>query len=229
MTESPGMPETPTGPGAGDPPPPPPATPDRLGAGAGYPVEVDAVRQDEYNRFLPFVKWLLAIPHYFVLFFLFVGVFFAKIVAFFAVLITGRAPEGIFSFVTGALRWSWNVSAYVYLLTDRYPPFALDEDPSYPARFDIAYPADGVDRWRPLVHWLLIIPYALIASVLTSLAGIVALVGAFVILFTKELPEGMFRMILIPYRWQLRATAYAMFMVTKYPPFEWDEPGERKL
>jgi hypothetical protein len=64
--------------------------------------------------------------------------------------------------------------------------------------------------------------------VLTWLAGIVALVGVFVILFTKELPEGMFKMILIPYRWQLRATAYTLFMATKYPPFEWEEPGDAR-
>ncbi len=188
-----------------------------------YPVRVEAERQDRYHRFLPLVKWLLAIPHYFVLFFLLIGVFFAKIVAFFAVLFTGRYPEGIFSFVTGVLRWTWNVTAYVYLLTDRYPPFSLEADRSYPASFEIEYPSDGVDRWRPLVQWLLIIPYALVAAVLTYLAAIVALIGVFVILFTEELPEGMFKLILIPYRWQLRASAYAFFMVTRYPPFEWDE------
>ncbi len=200
---------------------PPPAPPPPEPAG-GYPVRVEAERQDTYHRFLPLVKWLLAIPHYFVLAILFIGVFFAKIAAFFAVLFTGRYPRGIFDFVTGVLRWSWNVFAYVYLLTDRYPPFSLEPDPSYPARFEIDYP-ERVDRWRPLVHWLLIIPYAFVAAVLTTVAGIVALIGVFVILFTEDLPEGMFKLILIPYRWQLRASAYAMFMVTRYPPFEWDE------
>ena len=131
---------------------------------ARYPVVVEAERQDSYHRFLPLVKWLLAIPHYFVLAIFFIGVFFAKIAAFFAVLFTGRYPRGIFDFVTGVLRWSWNVFAYVYLLTDRYPPFSLEPDPSYPARFEIDYP-ERVDRWRPLVHWLLIIPYAFVAGV----------------------------------------------------------------
>jgi len=239
MTETPdapGAPETPTGPTpeppqgpppGGEPPapPPPPPPPTAVSPTGDYPVRVDAERQAEYNRFLPLVKWLLAIPHYFVLLFLFIGVFFAKIVAFFAVLITGRYPEGIFNFVTGALRWSWNVTAYVYLLTDTYPPFALDQDPTYDAQLEITYPADGVNRWRPLVHWLLIIPYALVAGVLSWLAGIVAFIGVFVILFTKDLPEGMFKMILIPYRWQYRATVYTLFMVTRYPPFVWDEPA----
>jgi hypothetical protein len=210
------------------PPPPPPAAPELGEPPSGpspYPVQVDAERQDEYHRFLPLVKWLLAIPHYLVLLVLGIGVFFAKIIAFFAVLFTRNYPEGIFNFVTGVLRWSWNVTAYVYLLTDRYPPFSLEEQADYPARLAIEYPSEGVDRWRPLVHWLLIIPYAIVAGVLVWVAGIVALIGVFVILFTKELPEGMFKLILIPYRWQFRSTAYAFFMVTRYPPFEWEETG----
>jgi hypothetical protein len=203
---------------AATPGPPPPSR--TVGV---YPVRVEADRQPDYHRVLPFVKWLLAFPHYVVLFFLIIGVFFAKIVAFFAVLITGRYPEGIFNFVAGVLRWAWNVTAYVYLLTDRYPPFSLDRDPAYPVNFEIDYPAAGVNRWRPLVHWLLIIPYAIAAGILINLAGLVAFIGAFVILFTKALPEGMFKLILIPYRWQFRGTAYSLFMVTRYPPFEWDE------
>jgi hypothetical protein len=219
---------TPPPPAAEPPPPPaepPPATPSA--GGGDYPVQLDAERQPEYNRWLPLVKWLLAFPHYVVLIFIFIGVFFAKIYAFFAVIITGRYPEGVFKFVTGAMRWSWRVNAYVVLLRDEYPPFTLEPDPGYPATFEIAYPADGVNRWRPLVHWLLIIPYALVAYVLGILARVVAFIGIFVILFTKDLPQGMFNLILIPHRWQARAGAYALFMVTKYPPFEWEEGAAR--
>jgi hypothetical protein len=202
---------------ASTPAPPPPA------ASAAYPVRLDATRQDEYHRFLPLVKWLLAFPHYIVLFVLGIALIFAKIIAFFAVLFTRRYPEGIFNFVAGVLRWAWRVIAYVYLLRDEYPPFTLDDDPDYPASFEIEYPTEGVDRWRPLVHWLLIIPYALVAGVLSYLAAIVAFIGIFVILFTKELPQGMFSLILIPFRWQFRANTYALFMVTRYPPFKWED------
>jgi Domain of unknown function (DUF4389) len=186
-------------------------------------VQVDAQRQEEYHRLLPLVKWLLAFPHYVVLIVLAIGVFFAKIYAFFAVIITGRYPEGVFNYVTGVFRWGWRVSSYVYLLNDRYPPFSLDDHPDYPAQLEIAYPADGVNRWRPLVHWLLIIPYAIVAGLLQSLAAIVAFIGVFVILFTKNLPEGMFKLILNPFRWQVRSGAYSLFMVTKYPPFSWED------
>jgi Domain of unknown function (DUF4389) len=211
---------TPPQPPAAEPPPPPAAPPPSADAGA-YPVRADADRQDEYNRFLPLVKWLLAFPHYVVLIFVYIAAFFAIVGSFFAVLFTGRYPRGLFDFVVGTFRWSWRVGAYVYLLTDKYPPFSLADDPSYPARLKIDYPKEGVNRWRPLVHWLLIIPYAIVAGVLGWVAGVVALVGVFVILFTKELPAGMFKLILIPGRWTVRAHAYADWLVTKYPPFEW--------
>jgi Domain of unknown function (DUF4389) len=80
----------------------------------------------DLNRWLPLVKWLLAIPHYIVLFFLYLGVLFAAIGAWFAILFTGRYPRGIFAFVEGVLRWTQRVVAYAFLLvTDKYPPFSL--------------------------------------------------------------------------------------------------------
>jgi hypothetical protein len=78
------------------------------------------------NRWLPLVKWLLAIPHYVVLFLLSIGAFFAVIGAWFAILFTGRYPRGIFDYVVGVMRWSNRVAAYAFLLvTDEYPPFRL--------------------------------------------------------------------------------------------------------
>jgi hypothetical protein len=80
----------------------------------------------ELGRGMPLVKWLLAIPHYIVLFFLHVGLFFMAIAAWFAVLFTGRYPRGIFDYAVGVLRWTNRVVAYAYtLVTDRYPPFRL--------------------------------------------------------------------------------------------------------
>jgi Domain of unknown function (DUF4389) len=80
----------------------------------------------DLNRWLPLVKWLLAIPHYIVLFFLFIGAFFAVIAAWFAILFTGRYPRGIFDYLVGVGRWHNRVVAYAgILITDRYPPFRL--------------------------------------------------------------------------------------------------------
>ena len=82
--------------------------------------------QRDLNRWLPLVKWLLAIPHYVVLLFLTVGAFFAVVFAWFAILFTGRYPRELFDFVVGVGRWWLRVEAYAFLLvTDRYPPFSL--------------------------------------------------------------------------------------------------------
>jgi len=82
--------------------------------------------EKDLNRFLPLVKWFLAIPHYIVLFFLSVGVFFSAVIAWFAILFTGSYPQGLFDYVVGVMRWGLRVNAYAFLLvTDIYPPFSL--------------------------------------------------------------------------------------------------------
>ena len=89
-------------------------------------IDYPAVEHD-LNRWLPLVKWFLAIPHYIVLFFLAIGAFFVVIIAWFAVLFTGHYPRGMFDFVVGVGRWGLRVNAYAFLLvTDRYPPFSLN-------------------------------------------------------------------------------------------------------
>jgi len=88
-------------------------------------IDYPNVRED-LNRWLPLVKWILAIPHYVVLIFLFIGAFLAVIIAWFAILVTGRYPRALFDYVVGVGRYSLRVSAYAFLLvTDRYPPFSL--------------------------------------------------------------------------------------------------------
>jgi hypothetical protein len=100
-----------------------PSTDDQQSVRLDYPYP-DAAR--ELNRWLPLVKWLLAIPHFIVLAFLEIAAFFVVIVAWFAILFTGRYPRGLFGFVEGVIRWHNRVIAYaVVLVTDRYPPFRL--------------------------------------------------------------------------------------------------------
>lgn len=88
-------------------------------------IDYPDVKQD-LNRWLPLVKWFLAIPHFIVLFFLAIGGFVAVIIAWFAILFTGRYPRGVFNYLVGVSRWALRVEAYaVLLVTDRYPPFSL--------------------------------------------------------------------------------------------------------
>ena len=186
-----------------------------------YPVALDFRHQAEYMRLLPLVKWLLAIPHYVVLWVLAIAGFLAAVAAFFAVLFTRRYPRALFDFLVGWQRWSFRVGAYLLLMTDRYPAFALRALPDDPVDLEIAYPDQGVDRWRPLVHWLLGIPYAIVAAVLGYVALAMAFVAFFTILFVKRFPVDLFEIAVVCLRWQARSTAYQLWMTTRYPPFVW--------
>jgi Domain of unknown function (DUF4389) len=185
-----------------------------------YPVSVEITYPAELNRWLPLVKWLLIIPHFIVLFFIAIGAFFVLIFGFFAVLFTGRWPRGAFEYLVGTVRWAYRVIAYFHLMTDAYPPFSLADDPNYPVRVNIAYP-EHIANWRPLVQWLLAIPYLFVASVLYWLTGVLTFFAFFTILFTKQIPRGLFELMVPGLRWNVRGSAYAYWMTDRYPPWVW--------
>jgi hypothetical protein len=138
-----------------------------------YPLAVEAELAPELSRGLWLVKWLLVIPHVIVLVFLWIGFLVLTVIAFFAILFTGRYPRGIFDFNVGVLRWTWRVGFYSYsaLGTDRYPPFTLDDVPDYPARLKVEYP-QALSRGLVLVKWwLLALPHYLIVGVFAGARG----------------------------------------------------------
>jgi hypothetical protein len=216
-------------------------------ASSSYPLRVEGKVDDQLSRWLWLVKWVLVIPHLILLVFLWVAFVLVTVVAFFAILFTGRHPRGLFDFKVGVLRWSWRVAFYSYsaLGTDCYPPFTLADVPDYPARLDVEYPAE-LSRGLVLVKWwLLALPHYLIVGVFaggtwagvnaasdewawtsgSGLIGRLVLIAGIVLLFTGRYPRAIFDFVMGMNRWCYRVGAYAALMTDAYPPFRLDMGG----
>lgn len=212
-----------------------------------YPLHIQATLDRDLSRGLWLIKWLLAIPHFVILVFLWIGMLACTIVAMFAILFTGRYPRALFDFNVGVFRWTWRVAVYSYnaLGTDRYPPFTLEDVPDYPARLRVEYPGE-LSRGLALVKWwLLAIPHYLIIAVFldtgwtvwglhegwgaVSFGGLITLLvliaGAF-LLFTARYPKPIYDFVLGMNRWVFRVAAYALLMTDRYPPFRLDMGGQ---
>jgi hypothetical protein len=214
---------------------------------AAYPLSVEA-HFDQPSRGLWLVKWLLLIPHYIILACLWLAFLIVTLIAFFAILFTTRYPRSLFDFNVGVLRWSWRVSYYGYsaLATDLYPPFTLADVPDYPARLELDYP-DQLNRWLPLVKWLLAVPHQILVSALVGsgyavassmenergftysapgLIGASVLIAAIALLFTARYPSGLYDLVVGIDRWSYRVIVYLALMTDRYPPLRLDQGGD---
>jgi len=198
------------------------------------------------SRWLWLVKMILAIPHFVVLVALWAAFLVVTVIAWFAILFTGRYPRPLFDFTVGVLRWNWRVGFYVYaaLGTDRYPPFSLSQR-DYPAELEVAYP-ERLSRGLVLVKWLLAVPHLIVVALLTAdimlypipalndlaggmqLAGgysvlnLLVVIAGFFLLITGRHPVTLFDFLMGINRWVYRLLAYVALMSDDYPPFRLD-------
>ncbi|HZQ28311.1 MAG TPA: DUF4389 domain-containing protein [Acidimicrobiales bacterium] len=209
-----------------------------------YPARLDGHLDPTSSRWLWLVKWVLVIPHFVALFFLWLALSVLTVVAGFAILFTGRYPRSIFDFNVGVMRWTWRVSFYALgaFGTDRYPPFSLRPEPGYPADFTVDYP-EHLSRGLVLVKWwLLALPHYLVVAVFAGgwgfgwtggwrigggggLIALLVLVAAVVLAFSGRYPESIFDFVMGMNRWSYRVLAYVALMRDEYPPFRLDNGG----
>ena len=221
--------------------------PDTISSSRTYPLRLEGELEPQLSRWLWLVKWLLAIPHFVVLLFLWIAFVGVSVIAFFAILFTGRYPRGLFEFNVGVIRWTWRVCFYTYsaLGTDKYPPFTLKEVADYPARVEVDYP-ESLSRGLVLVKWwLLALPQYLVVAVFAGgawaswsdtggmwgdaatggLIGLLVFFAGLALLFTGAYPKSLYDFVMGMNRWVFRVLAYSALMTDRYPPFRLDMGG----
>ena len=194
-------------------------------AGAGFPLQLDLDAPVAIARWRPIVQWFLAIPHFVVLYVLAIVQRVVFIISFFAILFTGKMPDGLFGFNAMVLRYQWRVVSYAWFMREDYPEFAFPvegTDPATePARLSVE-PAAKLSRGLIFVKWLLAIPHYIALLVLGIAAYVVVVIAFFAVIITGDWPEGMRNFVVGVMRWSARVSAYILLMTDQYPPFSLD-------
>jgi hypothetical protein len=187
-----------------------------------FPLQLDLDSPDKIARWRPLVHWLLAIPHIILLYVLILVQRVVYVIAWFAILFTGKMPDGLFGFNVMVLRYQWRVGTYILFMRESYPPFefsTVGTDPGDdPARLSIQ-PAAKLSRGLIFVKWLLAFPHYIVLLFLGIAAYIVIIVGFFAVLITGAWPVGMRNFVVGVMRWENRVIAYIYLLTDEYPPF----------
>jgi hypothetical protein len=187
-----------------------------------HPVRTELEAPYEVARWRPFFAWVVAIPHWLILGVIGSVVGVLTFVGWFAILFTGKMPEGITNFTAMYLRYQWRTMSYSYGFTEKYPPFEFEmmvgDDGHHTSRFDMDAPGD-LSRGLIFVKWLLVIPHFFVLACVWIAALFAIFIGAWIVLFTGKWPEGMRDFIVGSMRWSNRVTAYTYLVTDDYPPF----------
>jgi hypothetical protein len=183
-----------------------------------YPVTYEVDYQRQPNRVTTFFRLILAIPWLIVAAIYGVAVFVTSVIAWFAVVILGRYPEGLYSFNAGMLRFFVRVGSYVSLLTDQYPSFGLGEDPTYPVRLRIAPQPERQSRLTAFFRLIMAIPVLIVGYVMQGIHQGAIFVGWLVIVFRGYQPAGVHNALAFTTAFQARVYGYLLLLTDAYPP-----------
>ncbi len=186
-----------------------------------FPVNVGfSSEPTDRNRVSVFFRMFLAIPVSVVLYFYGIAVWFTSLIAWFAILLTGRYPQGLYRFADGYMRLTADAYGYMFLLTDEFPPFSghSEKAAGYPIQYGAVRPSES-NRLTVAFRAILAIPIVIFAGLLIYIVEFIALVAWFAILFTGRFPDSMLSISQGVIRSVMRAHSYAFLLVDQYPPF----------
>ena len=192
--------------------------------GQPYPATFEVERPDRIANWRPVVQWLLAIPHFLILYGLEIAARAVAVVAWFAIVFTGKMPEGLASLLCLFIRYNNRATAYAGFLREEYPPFAYDtvapDLGDYPpVRTGLTPELEDRNRVTVGFRLILVIPQLIVLAVLGIAAFVVWVIGFFAVLFTGRWPEGMRTFVVGVMRWYTRVEAYLGLLTDRYPPF----------
>jgi hypothetical protein len=192
-----------------------------------YPISYEADPALEgRNRLTSFFRGIVSIPWFFVAAIYGFVAEIASVIAWFAIVFTGRYPEGIYNFNAGYLRMYSRVYSFAHLMNDQWPPFGGEDSPDYPVRIGVPPPLDQYSRLKTGLRLIIGIPVLLLMWVQSLILSVCALIAWFAILFTGKLPEGLFNPMRSALAYLTRGTGYYILLLTEdYPPFSYEEAG----
>jgi len=185
-----------------------------------YPVVYQQSPPVERSRLTVFFRFIMVIPQLIWATFYGIGAYIVVVIAWFAILFTGRYPEGMYDFVAGFVRYFMRVIAYMYVICDLYPPFDGGEHPEYPVVVNIAPPPEKLSRLTTFFRGILFIPVYIIQQVFLVWIQLVSIALWFVAVFTGKTSEGLTEAVRFPMAYMARSTAYGCLLTDGWPPFE---------
>jgi len=184
-----------------------------------YPVTFEADYVERRNRLTTFFRLIMIIPLVIVAYVYAILAFIVLVIAWFAIVITGRYPLGLYDFLAGWTRFSTRLLAYAALLCDAYPPFWGQDDPSYPVRMGFT-PLGQYSRVKTFFRIILAIPIVILRYVMQLLLEVSAFFAWFIIIVLGRLPRGLYDMMVLANSYIARSDAYIYLLTETYPPFQ---------
>ena len=192
-----------------------------------HPIAYSAAYEAEgRNRLTVFFRLIVALPWFLLALLWGLAAFVAVIIAWFALLFTGRYPQGLYDFNAGYLRFLTRVNGFVWLLTDEWPSFSGDDEPGYPVKLLIEPPKEEYSRLKVFFRIILLIPVYILSYVMSIILQVVGFIAWLVLIFTAKLPLGLYKPLRIATAYNAKALAYYMLLTEDFPPFWMDEEEE---